>query len=83
MCLAIQYYGILVLLLILVTMVLRYVVLHSECLQRLLLEWSLLYSVVLYYGMLVLLSILVTMVLCSVALYSECLQHVVLYSECL
>ena len=44
LCFAIQYYGMLVLLSILVTMVLCYVVLCSECLEQLLLEWLPYYS---------------------------------------
>ena len=75
---AIQYYGMLVLLSILVAMVLCYVVLYSECLQRLLLGRLLLYSAIQYSDMLVLLSILVTVVLCYVVLCFECLQQLLL-----
>ena len=75
---ALQYCGMLVLLSILVTMVLCYVALYSECLQQLFLEWFTIVFTIQYYGMLVLLSILVTTVLCYVLLCSECLQRLLL-----
>ena len=55
-----------------------YVVLYSECLQKLLQGWFVLVFCHTHCGMLVLLSILVIVVLCTVTLCSKCLKQVLL-----